>query len=119
MSEMRINQTDAAWLAGLLEGEGCFWSKRREHARCTRQVPSLKLQMCDRDVVERVANLVGAKVTTLRPQREHWLRTYIVKMEGHPALEVMRAVRPYMGWRRGQKIDELLSSTYAREVRVA
>lgn len=56
-----------AWLAGLLEGEGTF----EAHRQGRRTYPRLSLQMCDEDVVVRVASLIDApSVWCEAPQRE-------------------------------------------------
>src|SRR5260221_14299991 len=61
-----------AGLAGLLEGEGSFSTTRADgHV-----YPVLQLKMCDKDVVERAAAMIGATSVSLRkPKYERWSDT--------------------------------------------
>ena len=49
-----ITPTQWAWIAGLLEGEGCF--------TISSGYPRIILKMTDKDIVERFANFFGVKV---------------------------------------------------------
>ena len=97
---------DAAWLAGLLEGEGCF--------RRTNHTPIIQLSMTDQDVTARAANLM--KVPTYGPyskgngRKDQWMAC----AAGEKAMATMRTIRRYMGERRGQRIDEILAWTSTR-----
>lgn len=106
-----MTKTEVAWLAGLLEGEGCFnlkrYSKYKPHYRDSLRV---QVSMTDRDVVERVAHLIHYTGTIQEQTRGEPRQTaYIVAVSGQEAADIMLAVRPYMGIRRGAKIDELLA----------
>lgn len=94
------------WLAGLLEGEGCFSLDRRLGGR--RDGIRVILEMCDKDVVELAARYMHSPVR--RISRKHPRKdTYRVEARGAKAERVMRAVQQWMGGRRGAKIDELLA----------
>lgn len=92
-----------AWLAGLLEGEGCFY---REGGR-----PAIAVNMTDRDVVERAAILAGGyRVSEKRAPSDLARRrrpSYRFRVTGPKAVALMRALHPYMGSRRREKIEEL------------
>lgn len=97
---------DVVWLAGLLEGEGAFDLQRGRY-------PRVRLAMTDRDVVGRAAALFGATVRlTLRPAPSTPI--WHAETQGPRAVEVMRAVLPYMGARRSGKIAAILSE-HARD----
>lgn len=116
------SETEIAWLAGLLEGEGCFLYSKEASGRGRIRVV---VRMTDRDVVERAAALMGGPgtVTAFDPRSpggkrvseyanpETWQTLYIFRAGSAHAERVMRMVRPYMGERRGAKIDELLAMT--------
>lgn len=51
-----MERQDVLWLAGLLEGEGCF------NYRPEKNQVRVSIEMNDRDVIERVAALWGSKV---------------------------------------------------------
>jgi hypothetical protein len=103
-----LTDRDLGWLAGLLEGEGCF-SLIHENNPSKSTVPDVRVQMTDRDVVERAAELMGGlKVHRLRKRGNQRLDSYVASTRGKRAKEIMELVRPLMGERRGARIDELL-----------
>lgn len=101
---MTSNTAQVAWLAGLCEGEAYFGAPGGR--------PRVRIRMVDRDVVERVAEVVGRN----KVQREtYWsdrnpevkpIYTWVT--DGGPAVELMRALLPYMGERRAARIREIL-----------
>lgn len=108
-----LQPTDVAWLAGLLEGEGCFYLDRNG----SYAYPAVALKMTDRDIVERAALMVpgprkaeglGATVNPAKPSQAGAKGLWRWQVRGTKAVEVMRTVRPYMGERRGAKMDELI-----------
>jgi hypothetical protein len=110
------NERERGWVAGLLEGEGCFIVVKESFKRKdgTHQLaPRVQLKMTDRDVVERFANLVEYKnkITTFYPKGNH-KPTYTVVIRGNLAIELMLVVRDLMGERRRQKIDEILATDF-------
>jgi hypothetical protein len=110
-----MDKSDILWLAGYLEGEGCFRigaSGNRPNAIGT---PSVKVAT-DLDVAERVANLIGARVGVyiLRPPRK---QAYRAECFGAKAIAVMEAILPYMGERRSAKICEVIAIANGRPCR--
>lgn len=103
-----VLEAEIAWFAGLLEGEGYFSMEVNHTNKKIQRYPSIVIAMSDRDVVERCANLLGTKVSELRKRRPHHKPTYRCVIRGSGAVEWMRLVRPFMGERRGQKIDEIV-----------
>ena len=98
-----MTDIELAWLAGLLEGEGCF-SYRRD-----RDIPTVEVKMTDLDVINRVARLMGRTVTPIPAQREGYQPQYRARIQGEPARELMRRLQPHMGKRRAARIAELLA----------
>lgn len=92
------------WLAGLLEGEGSF--------NTTGGYPVVKLTMCDRDIVARVADLFGGTgiwdMTQDGDAERGWSPTWATGQAGARAADLMRTLRPLMGARRGAAIDRAL-----------
>lgn len=99
---------EIAWLAGLLEGEGCFSCSKPRQGRRAQLVVYVK--MTDADVVVRAAKLIGApSVRRVRDTRkENFSDCYQTRVSGAKAEDTMRLVLPYMGERRVAKINELL-----------
>lgn len=103
-----IARDDLLWLAGLLEGEGCFDLHRGRY-------PRVRLGMTDRDVVGRAATLFGSRVRlTLKPAPAS--ATWHTEISGSRAEEVMEAVLPFMGARRSAKIATVLGHARLRNV---
>lgn len=100
---------ELAWLAGLLEGEGSF-SRIQER----KSAVVIYLGMCDEDVVRRardvVIGLVGEPltVTRTRAKRANHNDQFRFRVYSDRARQLMELLRPFMGERRGQKIDQLL-----------
>lgn len=100
---------DRAWIAGLLEGEGSFIANRADRAAPS-SYPVIKVEMCEREVIERAARLLDTRVWVVAPRTEGWRPTYVAQIAGHRAAEWMIALRPYMGLRRTAVIDAALGA---------
>jgi hypothetical protein len=95
-----VNDADLVWLAGLLEGEGCFDLHRGRY-------PRIRLGMTDRDVVERAADLMETRVRIAlhpAPIQASWH----TETSGTNAVRLMRLLLPHMGTRRSAKIATVL-----------
>lgn len=108
-----ICETQRAWLAGIIEGEGHIgWNTNtRKH-----RVPVVQISMVDEDIIRRAATLMhtlslgpyGPYGKDAHRRKPH----YRVGVYGRAALAVLRDIRPWLGERRGQKADEMLTWTY-------
>lgn len=89
------------WLAGLVEGEGCFYmchpKGRRKHIR-------FQLKMCDEDIVRQVAAMIGMKSIQYIPPQGNNKALWRINSSGKKAEALMWSVFPYMGERRKAKI---------------
>ena len=99
-----------AWLAGLLEGEGCFGIAKSG----SRSYPRISLHMCDLDVLQRAASMMGASsvyaYADRRAKGRQWSQMYGLAVSGTRAASEMVRLRTFMGGRRSRQIDEALSS---------
>lgn len=102
--ESRLSPDDY-WLAGLLEGQGQFHKVNTGNAV---RYPEILFKMTDRDVIERVADLWGNRISTETPRREGWKSVHRVNLRGCPAVDVMLRLRPIMGQRRQEQIDRAI-----------
>lgn len=106
---MMTKTTDIHWLAGLLEGEGCFSS--------TEGYPSIMVKMVDRDVIERAQAILrpvvfrngGNDVRGYGPYDDTRQRQYVAKIAGRRAAGWMMTLYPLMGGRRQARIRNLLA----------
>lgn len=98
-----MTTAETAYVAGLLEGEGCFDFNRLP------QYPRVRVEMSDADVIERLQALVGGRVTVPAQRQAHHRSTKLLTINGAAARDLMRAVRPWMGRRRRSRIETLLA----------
>ncbi len=103
------------WLAGLLEGEGCFIThvitKNTRNGKFDYKQFQFKLQMNDRDIVERAAALIGSNPTIhKREYRFHYNKKpgYEIHINGSLAIQWMMTIYTLMGIRRREKIREII-----------
>jgi len=102
-----VTVKDIAWVAGLLEGEGCFHLNRG-------RAPTIGIGMTDLDTIERF------KFVTKGAQKIHKVEktnsaiaqlrkpAYSFQIGGSLAIEWMMTMYPLMGLRRKAKIREIL-----------
>lgn len=108
-----MKNCDLYWLAGLIEGEGCF-SVCGNKKDGRKGVPTLALGMCDLDVMERAGRLLGK--APYRPVQvfngsKRVRDSFRIHIYGAPAVSWMRRLYPLMGHRRQARIREVLELT--------
>lgn len=90
------------WLAGLLEGEGCF-------TRAHPGMPRIECEMTDEDTITRVSHYLGAKYFEVTKWKKHQTKpTFRVQIAGTLAVQWMMTLYTLMGIRRRARIAELL-----------
>ncbi len=94
-----IKLTEIAWLAGLLEGEGCFYLERDRAKK--KKYPNIKLQMTDEDIVVKAAVLMKTKV-------RHYGNTWVTHAYGAYAIQWMMTLYSYLGKNRREKIIKVI-----------
>jgi hypothetical protein len=105
-----IEYSELCWLAGLLEGEGCFQNRSDRYFS-----PLIQLIMTDKDVVVRAAKAMGAhKVVQPTTKTSAGTVLYRVNVYGTVAADLMRSLLPHMGERRSRKITEILEAAVSR-----
>lgn len=106
-----MNNQQLGWVAGLLEGEGCFKLNTKTVKGLRYHYANVELNMTDEDVIRKTHAIVGLGTVTgpywsgrsADKQTWHWS---IQKDE--VAREFMRTVLPLMCERRSAKIAEIL-----------
>jgi hypothetical protein len=93
---------DVHWLAGLLEGEACFTSAQSKS-------PVIQVSMTDRDVIERVGVLLGAKTTPRTEGHARHKRQWRTGVYGNRAAGWMMTLYPLLGVRRRKRIRQVLA----------
>jgi hypothetical protein len=106
-----LGEIQTAWVAGYLEGEGCFfWITYQTEKYGPYHYPRIACSSTDRDVLEQLAEYTGVGRVwgpqDRGPNKPIWHWTV---SKGKEAAALMRALYPYMGQRRRAKIDEVLA----------
>lgn len=102
-----MDEKELYWLAGILEGEGSFMAGPPSDPNR----PRIAVHMPDKDIIERVAEFFEVSyIHEVVPSNKNWSTTYRVIVRGPKAIEIMKKVRPIMGDRRKQQIDDSISS---------
>jgi hypothetical protein len=110
------DEQNFCWLAGLIEGEGSFMKAPPSRPN----EPRLEIEMKDKDIIERVGALLGAKMQTrIRKTFDPPKTIYRVRLGGKRAVALMTRLKPYMGTRRQEQIRLALASYTARNERIA
>lgn len=108
-----VSNSDIYWLAGLLEGEGCFYA-HKSAGKTTENKCKLLIQlvMTDRDIVDRAAKIMGTTVYNRKnpPSLAKNKQVYVTRIFGNHAAAWMMTLFRLMGDRRRVKIEACLSA---------
>ena len=98
-----VSKSDLMWLAGLIEGDGCFHLTKSGR-------PIIFIEMTDKDVIDRVGNLWDSLVYVNKPEKSHYKPSYRSSVFNNKAKAFMIALKPYMSSRRQSKIAEIIQT---------
>lgn len=110
-----LPSSDIAWLAGLLEGEGCFYMRQGGKYRGVpyQRYPAIDVAMTDKDVIMRVCAMWNRKVVGMtgrgKSRNKNWQTLWRAGITGTTAIAWMFTVYPFMGARRKAKIREVVA----------
>ena len=99
-----ITVRNIEWLAGLLEGEGCFGFQ--SHRKWN---PRIDLAMTDEDVVARASSLMKDGKYWTRYSHVGHKTQYCLRITGPRAIQWMMTLYLLMGHRRRGKIKEIIT----------
>lgn len=99
-----ITNIELAWIAGFLEGEGCFytWSKEQH-------IPMLSVWSIDKDVIENVQKFFRTPIQVRKPTKLSRKPSYGLQLSGSHAAGWMMTLYTFLSRRRRAKILELLA----------
>lgn len=106
-----MTASEVAWIAGFLEGEGSFTASARQRGSVYVRIQA---SSTDRDVLERVAAIVGVgTVRVVRPdprgsRKQVWIWGIGAKPD---ARELALQVQPWLGKRRRSQAQAVLDAT--------
>lgn len=100
---MNCDDFELGWLAGIMEGEGSFYTIANRGRRYFR----LSIESTDEDVITRVASLIGARCDgpLTRKDRPENKPRWRCSLLGKGAINVALALRPHMSRRRQTQIN--------------
>jgi hypothetical protein len=111
---LKLTETDVAWIAGLLEGEGYFGidnrSKDRYETSKTPPSPFIKVSMVDEDIIQRLSKLLDKSYFSPSRKTVTGKQVYTLHIgEKEKVLFILQKILPYMGVRRVERITECIS----------
>lgn len=102
--------SDLNWLAGYLEGEGCFRIQLYHYKKRpnTTGAPTIIVQATDEDVISRAAVLMDCIYKENNRKTCAGKTVWSAAIYGEKALLLMKQLLPLMGIRRQKKIKEVI-----------
>lgn len=108
-----LDTKDLYWLAGLIEGEGCFSFRSRKGARKrwprSKDIPCIYIRMTDKDVIEKAAKLTNKKVYGPYKSKLGHKDSWSIEINGRFAIAWMMTLYPLLCQRRQNRIEEIIS----------
>lgn len=101
----KLSIFELGWLVGILEGEGSFM---KGPPSCPNK-PVVSVNMTDEDVISKVSFYFGIKYSKIKTRDVKWKNSYIAKIRGEKALNLMNIIKPYMSIRRQKQIEDAIS----------
>lgn len=101
---LSITVAELAWVAGILEGEGC-WSQRQKHPNSW----WIAVRMTDKDIIDRLKIITSVgRISPARPQKDHYKMAWAwqVSVQAHREWLTVK-VWPWLGQRRQAKVRDL------------
>lgn len=107
-----LNATDAAYIAGLIDGEGTVTLSRR-HRNENRHLV-ISISNTERRLLEYVLNTVGAgKITGKRISQPHHTASYTYTLSNRQGLSLLRQILPFLKTYKAKR-SKLILNDYVR-----
>ncbi len=108
-----MKKTDLHWLAGIIEGEGCFSNSLGSGSI----KPRIQVQSADLDVLEKLKLIYDAPIGgPFKTRAKHHSPMYCWNVNGERARELIGIIRPLMSKRRQGQIDHSLSKCHQKVI---
>ena len=96
---MQLSETDKAYAAGIIDGEGCICIR---HKRNQKNVNSVDITMCERETIEYMAKLMGSKVHTIVGEGTLKRPRYTTALHSQKARDFLVEILPYLRNKRAE-----------------
>lgn len=103
-------QTHIPWLAGVLEGDGCFGIKTQHNKQTVSSFPYLSVQLTDQKLLQFIAQLLETNIFTYHhPTQKHWKTVYRTSLHKKEKLAwLLPQLMPFLSQRRQGQVQELM-----------
>ncbi len=103
------NETDRAWLAALIDGEGCIsiFEAKSAHGSGSSYPPIMQVRMCDRECIDKAMALVGSESDNpaqYPPSMEGQRPAYQWRIHGRKAADTIAEIYPFLLIKRKQAV---------------
>ena len=111
--DLQLSETEIAWLAGLLEGEGSFTidsrAKKRYNNSTSPPSCTLRVSMTDKDVIAKVAKMFKKDLFQATRKTTGGKPEYIFSCQARPPLiYLLPRLLPHLGDRRSKQVQACL-----------
>lgn len=103
-----LTTLDIAWLAGLLEGEGTFYVRKRTCGDKQYKNIGIQVMMTDKEPIERVAALLGGSVSVQAKPTVTGKSIYRTGLHSWRSAGWMMTLYPLLSPRRQQQVRQCL-----------
>jgi hypothetical protein len=109
---LKLNPTDAAYIAGIIDGEGTI-SLSRKHKSDNRQLV-ISISNTERQLLEYIFQAVGTgKLTRKKTSQEKHTPSFTYSITNRQALDLLEQIKPYLKTYKSSRA-ELVLSDYIR-----
>lgn len=106
--KMNITSEEIAWVAGILEGEGCF---DYQQSNPEKRWPQVRVEMTDKDIILRVQEITGGNVRFVKRYKPHHQDTWLLHIRTAKLVQpLLESIYPFMGQRRQSKIKAMIDN---------
>jgi len=98
-------KNNLAYLAGVIEGEGCFYNSKYKTGRL---YPTIVVEMTDADVIHKLIEFFNGPKIFSRKRAHNRQRIFRFRIIGEKAVKAMFQIYNFMSARRKSKIDKVL-----------
>ena len=110
-----LSEWQAAYLAGIIDGEGSVMLTNRRPSPTTFRKPAVSVASCDWELIEALKTLTGiGQFARKPPQKETHRESYSWAVRYNDALDFLEPVYPYMVIVKKRRRAEMLVRDYRR-----